>query len=131
MANLYHFLADFVVVFHFVWVAALLGGWFLLRFKWYQPIHLTLLATTIISQLLFLGCPLVALENSLRMKYDPDVVYNGSFVCHYIEEYFGYQLSSGWIILALVVIALATGWVVFFGGKKNGKDKSAVPLRNE
>ena len=124
----YRLLTDFVVVFHFVWVAVLLGGWFLYRFKWWRPIQVTLVLTTIISQVLFLGCPLVVLENSLRMKYDPQAVYKGSFICHYIEEYLGYQLSPGWITLALVVIAFITGWVVFFGRNKNGKDKGAVSL---
>lgn len=109
--EVYRILADFVFGFHLVWIALLLGGTILsINYKWYRRYHAAALAGTIVSQLIFLGCPLTALEDALRMQYDPKVKFSvsGSFVCHYLKEYFGFQISPKYITLALAgIIAIS------------------------
>jgi energy-converting hydrogenase Eha subunit A len=75
-----------------------------MKYKWYDRYHIVVVTSTIVSQLIFLGCPLVALENALREQYDPKVKFYGSFICHYLKEYFGFQISPEYITLALVGI---------------------------
>ncbi len=103
--EVYRIFADFVFWFHWVWIALFLGGIVLLmKYKWYKRYHAVVLTSTIVSQVIFLGCPLVALENALRAQYDPKEEFSGSFVCHYLKEYFGFQIPPEYITLALVGI---------------------------
>ncbi len=110
--EVYRILADFVFWFHGVWTALLLGGIILsMKYKWYKRYHAVVLTSTIVSQLIFLGCPLVALENALRAQYDPKTTYTGSFICHYLKEHFGFQLPPEYITLALVGIVLLSALI--------------------
>lgn len=103
--KVYRILADFVFWFHWVWISLLLGGTVLSRkYKWYKRYHVVVMTSTVFSQLIFLGCPLVALENTLRMQYNPEAKFSGSFICHYLKEYFGFQISPEHITLVLVGI---------------------------
>ena len=103
----YRLLADAVVVLHFIWIMVLLGGiWFSLKYKRYRPIHLTVTLTTIVSQLIWLGCPLVALEETLRRQYDPTRKYAGSFTVYYLHHYFGVEVPPLAIIASLGIIAI-------------------------
>ena len=112
--NTYRKLANAVSVFHWIWVAILLGGISLqFAFQWYKPIHMIVLTTTIVSQVLWLGCPLVALENALRAKYDPKEMYYGSFICHYLKKRFGISMSPALITAQLVAMVVVSGilWI--------------------
>ena len=103
--EVYRVLADFVFWFHGVWIVLFLGGIVLsMKYRWYKRYHAVVVTSTIVSQLIFMGCPLVALENMLRMQYDPKTKFSGSFICHYLKEYFGFQISPEYITLALVGI---------------------------
>ncbi|NTW13931.1 MAG: DUF2784 domain-containing protein [Candidatus Moranbacteria bacterium] len=102
----YRVLADAVEVFHWVWIVLMMAG-IPLQFIYppYAPIHLTIVTATIISQILWLGCPLVALENALRAKYDPRRTYTGSFVCHFLKKRFNITVSPLVIVIQLVLVA--------------------------
>lgn len=112
--NTYRKLANIVFWFHWIWVAIILGSWITAAiFPWCRPIYLAVVTTTVISQVLWLGCPLVALENALRAKYDPSKVYSGSFICHYIKKQFGVRMSPLVITaqLAITMVASVIFWV--------------------
>ncbi len=81
---LYRFLADFIVVFHFIFIIfALLGGLLGLWKKWYLLIHLP--AGCWIAVVEFQGwiCPLTPLENHFRVLSKTSG-YEGGFVEHYL-----------------------------------------------
>lgn len=112
--NTYRKLANATFWFHWIWVAILLGGIPMqITFQWYKPVHMVVLTTTLVSQLLWLGCPLVALENAFRAKYDPNTTYSGSFICHYLKKRFGISVSPTIIIVQLVAMAIVSGimWI--------------------
>ncbi|MDP2943679.1 MAG: DUF2784 domain-containing protein [Candidatus Omnitrophota bacterium] len=93
---LYKILADIIVVMHFAWILFMLVG-FILTIKcfWWKGFFDKWLFRTIhlfgiiyVSSLAVLRqyCPLTILENNLRARYDPSLVYPGSFMVHYIEK---------------------------------------------
>lgn len=101
----YRKLANIVFWFHWVWVALLIGGGALqFIFPWYKPIQMVIVTVTITSQIVFLGCPIVALEKALRRKYDPSETYTGSFVCHYLKKWFGLDIPPVVIFILLIVL---------------------------
>ena len=108
----YKLLANSVMVFHLLWVVILIGGGVMqFKLEWYRPIHTAVVTTTVLSQLIFLGCPLVVLENSLRRQYDPSTTFTGSFIAHYLQK-FGVEVSPLMVTLALAVIA-TTSFVIW------------------
>lgn len=112
--NTYRKLANATLWFHCIWVAILLGGIPLqIALPWYKPVHMVVLTTTIASQLLWLGCPLVALENALRARYDPSVTYRGSFICHYLKKWFGISVPPALISVQLIAMLVISGilWI--------------------
>lgn len=93
------------------WVAVLiLGSW--VGFVWhgYQPIAKVIMWSTIVSQLLWCGCPLTTIEQQLRSKYS-DVTYYGSFVCHVLRRC-GIQVRPAHVTVGLFVIFVMTIAVV-------------------
>jgi hypothetical protein len=109
----YRKLADVVFWFHLVWAALLIGGSALqFVFPWYKPIQMVILTVTIASQILFLGCPIVGLENALRRKYDPSKTYTGSFVCHCLKKWFGIDLPP-MVIFTVLIVLLAISIVIW------------------
>lgn len=108
----YKLLADAVFVFHMVWIVILLGGIGVqFRYEWDRPIHMAVVTITIVSQLIFLGCPLVALEQALRRKYDASNSFTGSFVVYYLR-FFGVEVSPTMVTGILAVIA-TTSFVIW------------------
>ena len=57
-------------------------------------------------------CPLTILENTLRVKYNPDLTYPGSFIVHYIEKLVYPDVNSSIILVPTIFIAVFT-MVVF------------------
>ena len=119
--EVYRILADFVFWFHWVWTALLPVGLVLsMKYEWYRRYYAVMVMSTLVSQLIFLGCPLVALENALRVQYDPKAKFGGSFICHYLKEYFGFQIAPEYITLALVGI-VAISALIFLRQPKEQK----------
>ena len=104
-------LASAVRAFHLLWIVLMIVGIPLsILCDWYEPIHWVVIGTTIVSQIVWLGCPLSTLEQALRRKYDPDATYTGSFVCHYLRKRFGIEVPPIVVTLQLlvfVVVAIA------------------------
>lgn len=116
-ANAYRTLADFVSWFHLFWVVLLLGGILMMAvFPWYRPIHMIVVTTTIVSQLIWLGnCPLMVLENSLRQQFEPERHYTSSFVQYCAQKWFKIKIPPALIAAQLLIVTILSAivWIVF------------------
>lgn len=80
----YRLAADFVVVFHLVFIVfALLGGLLVLRWRWLIVLHAPAMIWGAVVEFFHLHCPLTPLENALRLKAGSQG-YEGGFVEHYL-----------------------------------------------
>ncbi|MBP6855625.1 MAG: DUF2784 family protein [Candidatus Pacebacteria bacterium] len=103
--NIYRKLADATACLHLIWIVMLVAGIlleFVFHLGWYRPINIVVFTTTIVSQLLWLGCPLTALEKTLRARCDSSTTYSGSFTCHYLKR-FGIKVHP--MIIAAQLVA--------------------------
>lgn len=86
-------------VFHLIWITLLLGGIFItIIYPSYIIIHKIILITTVISQVIFLGCPIVTVQNLIQRKYlnnlhEPIC----SFTDFLLNKFFGIHLSPIWV----------------------------------
>jgi hypothetical protein len=62
------------------------------------------ITATLMSQMLFLGCPLTIFEFWLRRKYDPTITDTGSFVTDLLRRKFGWEINPLVLFLILVCI---------------------------
>lgn len=112
--KIYQRLANATFWFHWIWAVLLvLGSLISVYFPWYKSAHAFIVTITITSQIVFLGCPLVALENAFRAKYNPREKYYGSFICHYFNKHFGIKPPPLLITALLIVITIVSAVVVF------------------
>ena len=95
LMNKHKFIANFLVVGHFLWIVLLIGGTgFVFYNTWYFHWHLTIVSATLLLNL-FLGyCPLTFWEEKMRRKIKPDFNHNGSFIATYIEKITGIIISE-------------------------------------
>jgi len=78
------FLADFVVVFHVLFIAfAILGGLLVLRWRRVMWLHLPAVAWAVLVEVMSWPCPLTPLENHFRRR-GGEAGYRESFVEHYV-----------------------------------------------
>jgi hypothetical protein len=54
---------------------------------------LVFVAVTVVSIILWRGCPLRIWEKKFRNKYDPKTVYDGVFMSHYMKKFFNINMS--------------------------------------
>ena len=115
---IYKILADLIVITHFAWILFMLAGFILAiasfwrkRFSdWrlFRTLHLCGIIYIGILALLGKYCPLTILENTLKAKYAPELMYPGSFIVHYIEKLVYPDVNPLIIIISTVFIALFT-----------------------
>ena len=115
---LYKIFADIIVVMHFVWILFMLlgfiltlaGFWWRNFFdKWlFRTLHLCGIAYVGLLTVLRQYCPLTMLENTLRVKYNLDLTYPGSFIVHYIEKLVYPDINPLIILIPTVIIAVFT-----------------------
>src|SRR3972149_6482494 len=84
---LYRFLADAVVLIHFLWILFLISGavWGM-RNRAVKIIHLSGLAFAFIIEVFNFYCPLTYIEVWARARHDPASNYAGSFIIYYMEN---------------------------------------------
>lgn len=115
---LYKLLADIIVVIHFGWILfMLLGfiltlrGFFYRRFfdRWlFRTLHLCGIIYVGLLALLREYCPLTILENILRVRYNPELRYPGSFIVYYVEKLVYPDVNPLIILIPTVIIAVFT-----------------------
>ncbi len=113
---IYKFTADVIVLFHFLWIIFMIIGFIttLCGFIWkknfeffiFRTLHL--FGILYVSFLIILGkyCPLTVMENALRSQYDPNMVYPGSFIIHYVELLVYPNVPSAYIIIPTIFISV-------------------------
>lgn len=104
----YVFLADIVRVFHLLWISILVISFICFHLRIGPRLFFAACAgTTMVCQVLWLGCPLTALETTLRRlggKWDCD--YDGSLVCYIILKCFDVHIHPAFIFFMLTSVFL-------------------------
>lgn len=111
----YEILADAVAYLHAAVIFVLVSG--ICSFLFYESrffrayflyVYIPVLVVMISSQVLFLGCPLVNLENSLRAYVDPEYAPMESFITTYCERYLGVYIAPELVTVAILLLGLCT-----------------------
>ena len=110
----YSFLADIVLITHFLYVLFVIGGlilvwagWFMkwqwVKLFWFRIIHLASIAFVAVISLFGIPCPLTILEGNLRISSGADF-YNQSFIQYWLYKILFYEAPG---------IAFTIGYVIF------------------
>jgi hypothetical protein len=121
----YGIMADALLVLHFLWILFMLIGFFMtlwaviIRFtfrrrnrfldRWvFRVIHLAGILFVALLAVLDKYCPLTIWEYQLRLKYDPDYLYPGSFIARHIEQLVYPSVHPLAILIPTIFIAVFT-----------------------
>ena len=109
---IYKIFADAVVFVHFLWILFLffgaLGG---RRNAGIKIFHLAGLLFAVILQISGWYCPLTYIEVWLRSKHDPGLIYNGSFIIHYVEKIVYIDLSRHLVMAFAILLFGLNMWL--------------------
>jgi hypothetical protein len=106
--SLYSFLADVILVSHFLFVVFVVLGlilifagkflsWQWVRNPWFRFTHLSGIGVVVLQSWFGAICPLTIWEMDLREKAG-DSVYDGSFITHWLNELLYYQ-APPWVFV--------------------------------
>lgn len=120
----YIFLADIVLIIHFLYVLFVVVGllliwtggflkWQWVKNFWFRIIHLASIAFVAIISLFGIPCPLTILEGNLRIASGSDF-YNQSFIQHWLHKILFYQFSEGVFTLIYVAFAILVAGSFYF-----------------
>jgi hypothetical protein len=126
----YHFLANFVVIYHLVFVIfVVLGGFLVIKWRSLAWLHVPAFLWGALIEFTGWWCPLTPLENWLRAA-SGEQVYRGDFIEHYIfpllypanltrdaQKFLG--------ILVLLVNLGLYGWILWRTAQKQARGKSS------
>ncbi len=116
---IFKFLADIVVLIHFLWIVFLIFGAFPgVRIRAVKIGHLTALAFAFVIQVFGWYCPFTYIEIWLRNRHDPGLSYAGSFIIHYVEKVVYLDVSFD-LIFVLTIILILVNLVVY--GRRGSK----------
>ena len=105
-------LADGVVLIHFLWIVFLFfGGIWGIKNRTVKTFHISGLVFAFVIQIFDWYCPLTHLEVWLRSKYDPALVYTGSFIFHYVEKIVYIELSRFLVLLLTIFLWGLNLWI--------------------
>ena len=97
---------------HFLWIIFLfLGALLGVKYKAIKIIHLSALCFAILMQAFDWYCPLTHLEFWLRSKYNPVLIYSGSFIIHYVEKIVYLEISRSLVFIFTVFLCVFNGWL--------------------
>lgn len=105
--------ADIVALLHFFWLVLIITSLpFVLIWNWYTYSALASIGLTVGSWLVYGDCPLFAIENRLRRKYNVNETFSGSFLSHYLHKYFYIEIPTpvvtflGYAYAAVIIIVV-------------------------
>ena len=122
----YSWLADFILVIHFGFVAfVVLGfvviwagyfsGWRFVRNLWFRLAHLFAIGFVAAEALAGMVCPLTTWEENLRWRAGEGSAYGGSFIQHWVHRVLFFDLPE-WaftiVYVAFFALVFATFWIV-------------------
>jgi len=110
--KLYSYLADAVVVLHFVFVAVvvvgllatLLGGalrWRWVRNFWFRVVHLGLISVVAVETMIGVACPLTTLEHNLQ-RLAGETVTEGWFLSRLLRDLQSFDVAP-WVLSVLEI----------------------------
>ncbi|WDE10174.1 DUF2784 domain-containing protein [Thalassomonas haliotis] len=116
MTPLYHYLADTVLLLHFLFVVFVVGalllillggylGWLWVRNYRFRLVHLLCILVVVFQSWLGVICPVTTLEMWLR-GLAGDKQYRGSFIGHWLEYLLYYRAPDWLFILVYSLFAL-------------------------
>lgn len=120
----YIFLADIVLIIHFLYVLFVVIGLFLIwvgiymRWKWvknfwFRIIHLASMVFVVIISIFGIPCPLTILERNLRLFGGKDF-YVQSFVQHWVHKVLFYSAPDEVFTAIYIVFAMLAGGTFYF-----------------
>jgi hypothetical protein len=111
---LYKILADITVLIHFSWIIFLIFGALLgVKNNAVKIFHISGLVFAFVIQIFDWYCPLTHLEFWLRSRYDPALIYTGSFIIHYMEAIVYIELSRYLILIVTIFLCGFNAWFYF------------------
>lgn len=109
---IYKFLADLVVLLHFLWILFLfLGALWGRRNRLIKIFHLGGLGFAILLQTFDWYCPLTYLEVWLRAKHHSGIVYTGSYIIYYLERLIYLEISPFLILIFTLLLSAFNFWI--------------------
>jgi len=125
------FLADVIAVSHGLMVIMLLPGVLVFvfgltrKYRWFRIGYYLATVLTVLSYLFTQLCFLTTWETWLRNRYDSVNTYTDGFVYHYVNKFFGIELSSDFIFYAFIVaFVMAIISDLFWSTRRRIKHKS-------
>ena len=120
----YVFLADVVLITHFLYVLFVVGGllliwsagfmeWQWVKLFWFRIIHLASIAFVAAISMFGIPCPLTILEGNLRVAGGADF-YNQSFIQYWLHKILFYEASGEIFTLIYSTFAIAVAGSFYF-----------------
>ena len=117
------FLADILLLLHFVWVAFVvlsvpliaIGGilkWHWVRNVWYRRIHLSMMGLVTVEALIGMACPFTVWENLLRESAGEATKGQG-FITHYVSRILYYDVDPKIFTIIYVLFLLLIAFLYF------------------
>lgn len=112
-STLYLLTADVILLLHILFVAFVVIGlvfilvgkvlrWSWVRNPWFRVMHLIAIGIVVIQTWFSFICPLTTLEMGLRSRAG-DVIYEGSFISHWLGTLLYYQLPP-WVFIVCYTV---------------------------
>lgn len=101
----YRFVADLVVILHFLWILFILFGAFWgRRNRLVRTVHVSALAFALLLETFAWYCPLTYLEVWLRTRESSASGYAGDFVVHYLERLIYIELPRPLLVVGTLLL---------------------------
>lgn len=111
-----------ILVVHFLWFVLIIAGFIGLIFipdELYLRIYLAVISITLITNVLFRGCPLTKLEDRFQLSLNGEMKYNNGknhskkCITYYTRRFFGIELADIYSSITLVVFFIITLFLFF------------------
>lgn len=126
--ELYQILANLTYALHLIVMALIFFGTLLaMKYPKWWTIQMPLVATTVMSQMLWMHCPLTLLENYFRSQYDPEVLMSDGFIARICIDLFGLESLPYTPIVqtSLLFVAFFT-YMIYTNSKSRNPDPESV-----
>lgn len=118
--ELFHILADLVLITHVTFVIFVVGGllliliggalgWRWVRNPWIRAAHLAGIGVVVLQAWLGIVCPLTTLEMHLRERAG-DTTYEGTFIAHWLQRILFFDAPTWVFVVVYSLFGLAVIW---------------------
>lgn len=99
-------------VFHLIWILLLISGPFIaMKVEWYKTVSSIILQTTIISQIIFISCPIVLVQGLIKRHYLNEDVVIPSFTNYLFKLTFGIDISPAAVTIIVFSVLVIVFWL--------------------